>query len=119
MPRLSAKAAKAEQKRAVLEPPPVVDEEPHCPLCGRMMVPGPTTDEHHLVPKSQKGRDKFLVHRICHTKIHATISEKELARHFHTWEALRAHPEIAAFIEWVAKKPPEFVGRNITAKAKR
>lgn len=118
MPRISAKAAKAEAKGAAPEeataPAPLL-----CPLCGRPMVPGPTTDEHHLVPKSEKGRDKFLVHRICHTKIHATLTEKELARDYHTWAALRAQPEIAAFIEWVSRKPPEFVGRNIRSAGKR
>ncbi|MCM5678295.1 HNH endonuclease [Schlegelella sp. S2-27] len=79
-----------------------------CPLCGRRIVPGASADEHHLVPRSEGGRDKTLVHRICHRKIHATFSEKELARDYATWEALRAHPEIAAFVDWVRKKPPEF-----------
>lgn len=79
-----------------------------CPLCGREIVPGPSADEHHLVPRSEGGQDKTLVHRICHRKIHATFSEKELARDYATWEALRAHPEIQAFVKWVSKKPPEF-----------
>ncbi|HEY4374710.1 MAG TPA: hypothetical protein VGN52_22500 [Burkholderiales bacterium] len=117
MPRVSAKAEKAKAKGVA--PQEAAPEPLICPLCGRPMLPGPTVDEHHLLPKAQKGRDKFLVHRICHTKIHATLSEKELARRYHTWEALRAQPEIAAFIEWVKKKPPGYVGRNITAKAKR
>src|SRR4051794_2967263 len=38
------------------------------------------------------------MHRICHRKIHATFSEKELAREFHTWQALREHPVIADFV---------------------
>lgn len=79
-----------------------------CPLCGREIVPGPSADEHHLVPRSEGGQDKTLVHRICHRKIHATFSEKELACDYATWEALRAHPEIQAFVKWVSKKPPEF-----------
>ncbi len=119
MPRLSAKQAKIERKIAVHDtrthtPPPA-----DCPLCGRPLVPGPSVDEHHLVPKSRRGRDKFLVHRVCHTKIHATLSEKELADYYHTWEALRAQPEIAAFIAWVAKKPPEFMARNVKTRALR
>ncbi|MDB5807374.1 MAG: restriction endonuclease [Betaproteobacteria bacterium] len=121
MPRISAKAAKAQSKSAALEPEaaPGVTPAADCPLCGRPLVPGPTTDEHHLVPRSQRGREKFLVHRICHTKIHATISEKRLAAEYHTWEALRAHPQIAAFIAWVQKKPPEFMARNARAHDKR
>ena len=64
-----------------------------CPLCGREIVPGPSADEHHLVPRSEGGRDKMLVHRICHRKIHATFSEKELARDYASWEALRESVE--------------------------
>ena len=60
------------------------------------------------MPRSQGGRDKMPVHRVCHRKIHATFSAKELARGFASWEALRAHPEIAAFVRWVRGKPPEF-----------
>jgi len=118
MPRISAKAAKARDKGVAWEPDatPVATD---CPLCGRPLLPGPATDEHHLVPKSQRGREKFPVHRICHTKIHATISEKRLAAEYNTWEALRAHPQIAAFIAWVQKKPPAFIDRNVRARDKR
>ncbi len=83
-----------------------------CPLCGRPLVPGPSVDEHHLVPRSRGGREKFLVHRVCHQKIHATISEVELARHYDTWDRLREHPEIAKFIAWVRKRPPEYRDRT-------
>jgi len=117
MPRISAKQAKARLKMA--SPDAEAATQAPCPLCGRILVPGPSADEHHLVPKSQRGREKFLVHRICHTKIHATLTEKQLAAQFHTWEALRAHPEIAAFIAWVQKKPPLFTGRNIKSRTLR
>ena len=90
-----------------------------CPLCGREIVPGPTADEHHLVPRSEGGRDKTLVHRICHRKIHATFSEKELARDYASWEALRAHPEIEAFVSWVRKKPPEFYDGSVRPNRRR
>lgn len=81
-----------------------------CPLCGRPMIPGGSIDEHHLKPRSQGGREKFLVHKICHDKIHRTLKEREIARHYASWEALKAHPEIAKFIEWAKKRPPEFMG---------
>ena len=90
-----------------------------CPLCGRLIVPGPSADEHHLRPKSQGGREKFLVHRVCHRKIHATLSEKELARGYTDWDALRAHPEIHKFVQWVARKPPEFNDRSVKPRSRR
>ena len=96
------------------------DEPPGaCPLCGRLLVPGSSVDEHHLVPRSQGGTAKERVHRICHRKIHATFGEKELARDFSTWQALREHPSIADFVAWVANKPPQFFRRNATAGRKR
>lgn len=80
----------------------------NCPLCNRPLEPGPSTDEHHLIPKSQGGKAKAVIHRICHRKIHATFSERELAQDFSSWSALRLHPEIAAFLRWVANKPVTF-----------
>ncbi|UUX95124.1 HNH endonuclease [Aquabacterium sp. J223] len=94
-------------------PPPVEVAAPlTCPLCDRPVEPGPAADEHHLVPRSRGGREKVLVHRICHRKVHATFSERELARDFHTWAALRAHPEIATFVRWVRNKPPGYLDRT-------
>lgn len=91
---------------------------PDCPLCGRPLVAGPSVDEHHLVPKSQGGKTKSLIHKICHRKIHANFSEKELATSFFSWQALRQHPDIAAFVQWLANKPPTFYD-NSRKPAKR
>jgi 5-methylcytosine-specific restriction endonuclease McrA len=89
---------------------PPEDEDLTCPLCGRPMVPGPTVDEHHLVPRSLGGREKQRLHKVCHQKIHQALKPREIARHYTTWEALRDQPEIATFIDWVRKRPPEFLG---------
>jgi 5-methylcytosine-specific restriction endonuclease McrA len=91
----------------------------NCPLCARPLVAGPSVDEHHLLPKSQGGRETFTVHRICHRKIHATLGEKELARSFASWPALQAHPEIASFITWVQKKAPEYYDNSIKPAHRR
>lgn len=91
-------------------PPPFDATTPeYCPLCLRVMVDGPSVDEHHLVPRSQGGKDKYRIHKICHQKIHQVLTEKELARRYATWSLLREHPEIAVFVHWVKKRPPEFL----------
>lgn len=95
-----------------------MSEDALCPLCGRPLGTV-NIDRHHLVPRTFKGREQFPVHKICHRKIHSVLSERELLQHYHTWEALRAHPDIAAFIVWVARKPPGFWTSTATAKAKR
>ncbi|WP_298968542.1 HNH endonuclease [uncultured Roseobacter sp.] len=81
-----------------------------CPLCDRP-IPGDVKQSlHHLIPKLKggKGGPTVLLHHICHREIHATLSEAELARDYATVGALRAHPRLAKFIAWVAKRPPGF-----------
>jgi hypothetical protein len=96
---------------------PVAADAP-CPLCGRPLG-SVNIDRHHLIPKSLKGREQFPIHKICHRKIHATFSERELLRDYHTWEALRRDDSIRAFIDWVAKKPPGFYARTFTSNKKK
>ena len=87
-----------------------------CALCGRPLAG--VVNKHHLLPISQggAGTQTVLMHKICHDKIHSILSEAELRRHYQTPEALRAHPELDAFLRWVAKRPPEFYDRTRRAK---
>ena len=88
-------------------------EDPVCPLCLRPIPEGVPQSLHHLIPKSRggKGGPTVLMHHICHKEVHAALSEAELARHHRTAEALRAHPRLARFAAWVAKRPPGFLSR--------
>jgi hypothetical protein len=90
----------------------------NCPLCGRPLGTV-NIDRHHLIPKSFKGTEQFAIHKICHRKIHSVLTEKELFKTFHSWDALRGHPEIAGFIVWVAKKEAGFFSRTFTTNAKK
>jgi len=92
--------------------------EPLCPLCGRPLGTA-NIDRHHLVPRTFKGRAQFPIHKICHRKIHSVFTERELFKTYHTWEALQAHDEIRTFIEWVARKPPEFYTSTATSNGKK
>lgn len=78
-----------------------------CGLCERP-VPPALRDAHHLVPKSRGGAITVVMHRACHRQVHALFTETELARHYPTVEALRAHPEIGRFIDWLRDKPNDF-----------
>ena len=89
-----------------------------CPLCGRPLGTE-NIDRHHLVPKTFKGKEQFPIHKICHRKIHSAFTERELLNTYHTWEALRTHEDIRAFIAWIARKPPGFYTRTYTAKDKK
>jgi len=76
--------------------------------------------KHHLIPKSRGGKNSELItiHNICHQKIHATFTEKELKRTFNTVEKLTTHNSIIKFIKWVEKKDPAFYQKNQTANNK-
>jgi hypothetical protein len=88
-----------------------LDQDP-CPLCGRALIPGRSVNKHHLIPRSKGGREAFPIHTICHSKIHSVWTRAQLRDEFHTWESIRADPRITAFVRWVRKRRPDFVGRN-------
>jgi hypothetical protein len=76
---------------------------PPCPLCER---PNFHPSDHHLVPKSRGGKVTETLCRDCHRAIHATFSNKELERDYHTREALLAHEGLRRMIAFIAKQDP-------------
>ena len=90
-----------------------------CPLCGRPMIDGPSVDRHHWVPRTEGGCRQEPIHQVCHRKIHAVLSEREIAEAYATPDALRAHPEIARFIAWVQRKPPDWSDWHRTPRRRR
>jgi hypothetical protein len=91
-------------------------EERRCALCQRAAIP---LTRHHLIPRTVHSRPRtrrnfsrdqrltvVLLCRACHKQIHGLFTESELARTYSSIEALAAHPEVARFIEWVARRPP-------------
>ena len=99
----------------------MVGDDPVCPLCDRAIPKHAKQSEHHLVPKLKGGAKgpRVLLHQICHNEIHASLTEAELARSFNTIPALQAHPRMATFIKWVAKRPPDFHSKTPGARRKR
>ncbi|QUS34907.1 HNH endonuclease [Falsirhodobacter algicola] len=95
--------------------------DPVCPLCLRPIPPDVPQSLHHLVPKLKGGAKgpTVLLHHQCHKEIHAVLTEAELAREFNTLEALRAHPRLRRFADWIAKRPPGFLSRTPGGTRKR
>jgi hypothetical protein len=83
------------------------------------MVAGPSVNRHHWCPKSEGGREQGWIHRICHRKIHAELTEREIATRWASPDTLRAHPAIAAFVRWVATKPPAFMAPTAAPRDRR
>jgi len=83
------------------------DAEPlTCWLCTRPL--GGRTEYHHSIPKSRGGRVTEPVHPICHRTLHRTLTNKQLEAIGGDVAKLRADPEIARFIAWIANKPADF-----------
>ncbi|MBI5165393.1 MAG: HNH endonuclease [Magnetospirillum sp.] len=68
-----------------------------------------SVDEHHWGPKSVGGRTTSHLHKICHRALHARFNEAELAAAFSTPQAVQSDPEMAVFLHWVRKRPPEYL----------
>ena len=98
-------AAIAASESAAAHHAPVI-----CPLCDRPIPSDAKSSRHHLTPRLKGGTHMGTVrlHQICHSAIHARFSETELATKLADVEALRADPQLADFIAWVADKPPSF-----------
>ncbi|MEM1360272.1 MAG: HNH endonuclease [Pseudomonadota bacterium] len=98
-----------------------MQSDPICPLCGRPIPPDVPQSQHHLIPKLKggKGGETVLLHQICHSEIHASLTETELAREYNTIDALKSHPRLARFITWVAKRPPSFRSKTPGGRRKR
>jgi hypothetical protein len=92
--------AEADGEDKTLEP------APPCWLCGRPT--GKTVVWHHPVPKSRGGRDVVPMHPICQQTVTATFTNSELQRFGTDVESLLANPAIRKFVDWVAKKEPDF-----------
>lgn len=96
-----------------------------CPICGR--PEGGAMQNHHLLPVTFKMREKGVhgknnlvrIHKMCHQKIHATFSEGELFRYYHTSERILEHEEMQKFVKWVSKKSPEFYDKNDDTKGRK
>lgn len=96
-----------------------------CPICKREY--GGEMQDHHLKPRTFRSRtkevhdsDNFVrIHKVCHQKIHATFSEKELFDYYHTVDRLLENEQMQKFVKWIKKKPPEFYDKNDDTKSRK
>lgn len=88
-----------------------------CALCERAL--GERIERHHLVPRALGGRVVVLLHPICHRKIHSLFRDRELKARYATIPALRAHPKISRFLDWIKDKDPDFHKRTSLAAGRR
>lgn len=90
----------------------------NCPLCSRPMPDG-SYNSHHLIPKTFKGKDVIDLHFICHSKLHHTFSERDMANYYHTIDRIMENKDIQKFVKWVSKKDPMFYDGNKDTKQRK
>ena len=100
----------ADGDEEVVAAPPVP-----CWLCERPT--GQTIVWHHPVPKSRGGRDVVPMHPICQQTLMANFTNSELQRYGLDVDLLLINPNVRKFVDWVAKKDPDFTAT--TAKKQR
>ncbi|MCI3923916.1 HNH endonuclease [Paenibacillus sp. TRM 82003] len=83
---------------------PPSDASRRCELCGREDV---ETTVHHLTPKEKGGTflPTALLCRPCHSMLHATFPNEELASRLSTIDALRAEERLQPYLRWIRKQP--------------
>ena len=92
-----------------------------CELCGRSVGQDRLT-RHHLLPRSharrmrrrKRGRRELrrrdpgrtvTLCSPCHRNVHVALSNGDLRRGYASLEALRDHPDVRRFTEWVRDRP--------------
>jgi hypothetical protein len=92
-----------------------------CELCGRRVREDRLT-RHHLLPRSRarkmkrrrKGRQELrrrdpartvALCAPCHRNVHLSIGNADLERGYDSVKALRDHPGVRKFTDWVKDKP--------------
>ncbi len=83
-----------------------------CALCEREVR---QVSKHHIVPKSEGGRDTIDLCAACHKTLHSFFTNETLANELNTLEALRQDPDVARYLAWVRKQRDS----RITVRGKR
>ena len=89
-----------------------------CPICERPLTRESASD-HHLIPKTFKGKETVTLHRICHQKLHTVFTEREMLNHYNTIERLLESEDVRKFVKWVAKKDPDYYDGSKDTKQRK
>ncbi|MEJ8801633.1 HNH endonuclease [Pontibacter sp. H249] len=82
-----------------------------CELCRREVQ---SLSRHHLVPREEGGRYGATAElcQPCHSTIHLTISNQELAQQYNSIEALQTAEPLQKYLKWVKNRPIERISNR-------
>ena len=77
-----------------------------CALCEREVS---YITYHHLIPKAEGGKhtDQIPLCQPCHSTIHRTYSNKELAKVFNSVQTLKTSDKLQKYLIWIKKQTIE------------
>ncbi len=59
---------------------------------------------HHVVPRSEGGRDTVWLCRACHLQLHACFTNETLAAELGSLERLRSDPVVERYLHWIRRQ---------------
>ena len=82
-----------------------------CQLCRREVQ---SLSRHHLVPRQEGGRYGATADlcQPCHSTIHLSISNQELAQQYNTLEALQNAEPLQKYLKWVKTRRIERISNR-------
>ena len=90
-------------------------EKIECSICNRL-TPPQYQEKHHLIPKSQKGKETIIVCCNCGDILHKLFSNKEMEKIYNNLDAILYNDDVQKWIKWIKKKPNSF---SVCMKNKR
>lgn len=77
--------------------------DPVCALCTRKVT---SVSYHHLVPKQKGGKHTETVPlcQPCHTTLHLTFNNQQLAKEYNTIDKLRDAEGLQKYLNWIQGK---------------
>ncbi len=82
-----------------------------CALCEREVQ---QLSRHHLIPREEGGRHGPTADlcQPCHSSVHLLLDNKELARQYHTIEALRNAEKLQKYLHWIRRSRVERISNR-------
>ena len=86
--------------------PRQLEQSSRCALCEREVS---HITRHHLIPRSEGGREVVDLCIPCHKTLHTFFRNQTLLVELHTLDALRWQPEIVRYLKWIRTQPDRVV----------
>lgn len=90
---------------------PAAPAETRCQLCERLVQ---HTSRHHLVPREEGGRYGPTVDlcQPCHSSVHLLLTNRQLARQYHTVDDLQRAEELQKYLHWIRRSRVERISNR-------